>query len=111
MTGKKIREGIFKFCKEKGIPHFNSTTPSSRGEPDTKYLLKGGLRKAAVWVYIEIKGDGDRLSPHQKDRITLYRSYGQPTYVVQSIKEGTDILEWYLTHKTPYPHYLKDSEK
>ena len=109
MTGKKIREGIFKWCKKEEVPHFNSLTPADRGEPDTKYLFSHN--STPVWVYIEIKGKGDRLTEAQKGRISLYRAYYQTTYVVKSIEEGIKILSWHQIMPVMFPHYSRDNEK
>ena len=86
---RKVRENVVEkalvsFAKYHGIYCRKST--GSRGIPDREFLFKG------VWLKLEIKRPGERLTDYQKDEINLINGHGGHATWVDNIDDGKRLL-------------------
>lgn len=84
MKGSKIQAEIIRTVKQyfpKGLI-FKVDSPSLVGLPDIQFLYKGRS------VFIEVKGDSDRLQYHQQTLHEQMRNTGNLVYIATCIDDG-----------------------
>lgn len=87
MKGGKIQAQIIKKIKRDWKNFiigkiFKLESPSLIGVPDIEFLYKGWA------LFIEVKGDNDRLKEHQKFLHNDWRQHGNEIYIAESIEDG-----------------------
>ena len=91
MRESAIEKAICQHAKDVGILQFKFTSPNRAGVPDRIFLFPN--RKV---IFMEMKTPKGRLSRLQENEIRIIHKYGHCVYVVDSVKQGKEILDSYL---------------
>ena len=91
MRESAIEKAICQHARDVGILQFKFTSPNKSGVADRIFLFPN--RQV---IFMEMKTPKGKLSRLQENQIRLIQKYGHCVYVVDSIKQGKEIINSYL---------------
>lgn len=91
MRESHIERAVCLYAKSVGMLPYKFTSPARAGVPDRIFLTPdGGI------FFIEFKTPDGKLSPLQKNEHRIIQKHGHEVYVVSSVLEGKQLIDWKL---------------
>lgn len=101
MDGKQLQTLAQNEFRKRGYHVINLVGAGRNGEPDIVMCANG------KFIGVEIKGDGDSLSPLQKEKLVSINKAGGWAYVVKS-SQDIENIKANILHNNPAHVYTKD---